>query len=119
MMFVYHPNFCRQRAAQAVQPGMGTYAQVGFVYDGEGREDYTLSDSDGFDEDEDDDDSSSEDSEDEEIEVIARKYGVNRFNWLLYMDRKAKEEEKKQKEAVKGDPAMVRTVAITVCFSQI
>eukprot|EP00250_Pteridium_aquilinum_P010776 c19622_g1_i1 orf=322-1602(+) len=96
----------RQRAAQAVQPGMGTYAQVGFVYDGEAREDYALSDSDGFEEDDEDDDSSSEDSEDEEIEAIARKYGVNRFNWLLYMDRKAKEEEKKQKEAVKGDPAM-------------
>ncbi|KAI5069174.1 hypothetical protein GOP47_0015475 [Adiantum capillus-veneris] len=95
----------RQRAAQTVQPGMGTYAQVGFAYDGE-REDSTLSDSDGFEEDDEDNDSSSEDSEDEEIEAIGRKYGVNRFNWLLYMDRKAKEEEKKQKEAVKGDPAM-------------
>ncbi|MCO5607172.1 hypothetical protein L7F22_061365 [Adiantum nelumboides] len=95
----------RQRAAQTVQPGMGTYAQVGFAYDGE-REDSTLSNSDGSEEEEDDNESSSEDSEDEEIEAIGRKYGVNRFNWLLYMDRKAKEEEKQQKEAVKGDPAM-------------
>ncbi|KAH7427728.1 hypothetical protein KP509_10G057000 [Ceratopteris richardii] len=96
----------RQRATQTLQSGTGTYAQVGFAYDGEGREDLTQSDSDGFDDDDEDNDSSSEDSEDEQIELIARKYGVKRFNWLLYMDRKAKEEEKKHKEAIKGDPAM-------------
>lgn len=96
----------RQRAAQAVQPKKGTYAQVGFAYEGEGHDDYQLSESEDDDEEEEEEESSSEDSEDEEIESIAKEHGVRRFNWLIYMDRKAKEEEKKQKEAAKGDPAM-------------
>eukprot|EP01018_Ginkgo_biloba_P031413 Gb_10092 [translate_table: standard] len=84
----------------------GTYSQVGFAYEGDGKEECQLLESDEEEEDEDDKDISSDDSEDEEIETIAKEYGVKRFNWLVYMDRKAKEEEKRQKEVAKGDPAM-------------
>eukprot|EP00268_Persea_americana_P049809 TRINITY_DN535_c0_g1_i4.p1 TRINITY_DN535_c0_g1~~TRINITY_DN535_c0_g1_i4.p1 ORF type:complete len:190 (+),score=42.85 TRINITY_DN535_c0_g1_i4:947-1516(+) len=40
------------------------------------------------------------------MDAIAKEFGVKRFNWLVYMDKKAKEEEKRQKEVVKGDPAI-------------
>ena len=109
----FSPYSYRQRAAQAIQPGTGTYAQVAFAYDADAKED--SSESDGFDDD-DEEDSSSEDSEDEEIEAIARQHGIKRFNWLLYADRKAKEDEKKQKEAVKGDPTMVRQAKSSIFF---
>ncbi|KAL2608449.1 hypothetical protein R1flu_027022 [Riccia fluitans] len=95
----------RQRALQATS-GKGAYAQVAFAYEGDGREDSHTADSDDEDEEEDDDVTSSEDSEDNEIENIGKDHGVQRFNWLVHLDRKAKEEEKRQKEAAKGDPAM-------------
>ena len=41
------------------------------------------------------------------MEIIAKEYGVKRYGWLVYMDKKAKEEEKRQKELIKGDPAIV------------
>lgn len=87
--------------------GKGAYAQVAFAYEGEGRDDSQTLDSDDEEEDEDEEVSSSEDSEDDEIENIGKDHGVQRFNWLVHLDRKAKEEEKRQKEAAKGDPAMV------------
>ncbi|KAL3676389.1 hypothetical protein R1sor_026337 [Riccia sorocarpa] len=95
----------RQRALQTTS-GKGAYAQVAFAYEGDGREDNPTVDSDEEEEEEDDDVSSSEDSEDDEIENIGKDHGVQRFNWLVHLDRKAKEEEKRQKEAAKGDPAM-------------
>ncbi|KHN42079.1 CLK4-associating serine/arginine rich protein [Glycine soja] len=33
-------------------------------------------------------------------------YSQVRYGWLVYMDKKAKEEEKRQKELIKGDPAI-------------
>ncbi|KAK1279369.1 hypothetical protein QJS04_geneDACA020718 [Acorus gramineus] len=36
----------------------------------------------------------------------AKEFGVTRYSWLVHMDKKAKEEEKRQKEVVKGDPAI-------------
>ncbi|BBN18519.1 CLK4-associating serine/arginine rich protein [Marchantia polymorpha subsp. ruderalis] len=95
----------RQRVLQATS-GKGAYAQVAFAYEGEGRDDSQTLDSDDEEEDEDEEVSSSEDSEDDEIENIGKDHGVQRFNWLVHLDRKAKEEEKRQKEAAKGDPAM-------------
>ncbi|BAU00208.1 hypothetical protein VIGAN_10178100 [Vigna angularis var. angularis] len=91
----------------------GSYSQVGFSYDGNGKEETHISDDDDNDndneEDEDDDDDedfNSDDSNDEGMEIIAKEYGVKRYGWLVYMDKKAKEEEKRQKELIKGDPAI-------------
>ena len=83
---------------------------MGFSYDGNGKEESQISDDDDNDEDEDDEDDedfNSDDSNDEGMEVIAKDYGIKRYGWLVYMDKKAKEEEKRQKEVIKGDPAIV------------
>ncbi|KAJ6735409.1 CLK4-ASSOCIATING SERINE/ARGININE RICH PROTEIN, partial [Salix purpurea] len=40
------------------------------------------------------------------METIAKEFGVKRYGWLVYMDKKAKEEVKRQKEVIKGDPAI-------------
>jgi hypothetical protein len=48
------------------------------------------------------------------MESIAKEFGVKRYNWLVYMDKKAKEEEKRQKEIIKGDPSIVSTLTFTV-----
>eukprot|EP00252_Welwitschia_mirabilis_P007275 TRINITY_DN184_c0_g1_i1.p1 TRINITY_DN184_c0_g1~~TRINITY_DN184_c0_g1_i1.p1 ORF type:complete len:320 (-),score=65.87 TRINITY_DN184_c0_g1_i1:1013-1972(-) len=92
---------------QAPAANRGAYSQVAFAYEGDNKEDnnYVVSEDDD-DEEDDDKDTTSDDSEDDEIETIAREYGVKRFRWLVHMDRKAKEEERRQKEVVKGDPAM-------------
>ncbi|KAI5684544.1 hypothetical protein M9H77_05772 [Catharanthus roseus] len=86
----------------------GSYSQVGFSYDGDGKDE--THDSDGDEEDEDDDEEdeefNSDDSNDEGMESIAKEFGVKRYGWLVYMDKKAKEEEKRQKEIIKGDPAI-------------
>ncbi|XP_068641579.1 uncharacterized protein [Aristolochia californica] len=91
-------------------PSKGSYSQVGFSYDGNGNEEQHVvesdDDDDGEEDDEDEKDVSSDDSNDEGMEAIAKEFGVKRFNWLVYMDKKAKEEEKRQKEVVKGDPAI-------------
>jgi hypothetical protein len=100
---VAYPADYRQRALQATA-GKGAYAQVGFAYEADAADE---NDSDDDEEEEEEEVSSSEDSEDEEIERIGRAHGVQRFNWQVHLDRKAKEEERRQKEAAKGDPAMV------------
>lgn len=41
------------------------------------------------------------------MESIAKEFGVKRYGWLVYMDKKAKEEAKRQKEVIKGDPSIV------------
>lgn len=106
--------FCSLGRSQPVQPpaNKGTYSQVGFSYDGEGKQETQYSDGDDNDEDEDDDedddeDFNSDDSNDEGLDLIAKDFGVKRYGWLVYMDKKAKEEERRQKEIVKGDPTMV------------
>ncbi|XP_073065253.1 uncharacterized protein [Primulina eburnea] len=97
----------RSHAAQP-QPSKGSYSQVGFSYDGEGKEDTQNSDSEEEDykEDNEEEDFNSDDSNDEVMESIAKEFGVKRYGWLLYMDKKAKEEKRRQKEIIKGDPAI-------------
>ncbi|XP_058228412.1 uncharacterized protein LOC131336552 isoform X2 [Rhododendron vialii] len=98
----------RSHPAQA-PASKGSYSQVAFSYDGDGKEETNYSDGDeddDDDEDEDDEDFNSDDSNDEEMEKIAKEFGVKRYGWLVYMDKKAKEEEKRQKEVVKGDPSI-------------
>ncbi|XVF15554.1 hypothetical protein REPUB_Repub09cG0164200 [Reevesia pubescens] len=98
--------------SQPAQPAdKVSYSQVGFSYDGNGKEEAHFSDADEEDEeeeedDDDDDEFNSDDSNDEGMEVIAKEFGVKRYGWLVYMDKKAKEEEKRQKEVIKGDPAI-------------
>ncbi|XP_065873671.1 uncharacterized protein [Euphorbia lathyris] len=87
----------------------GSYSQVGFSYDGDGKEEMQFSDGDDNEEDEEEeeeDDFNSDDSNDEGMDIIAKEFGVKRYGWLVYMDKKAKEEEKRQKEMIKGDPAI-------------
>ncbi|XP_024388950.1 uncharacterized protein [Physcomitrium patens] len=104
----------KQRPMAAAKP---TYGQVGFAYEGSGgpgagalKEEALLAGIGESDSDEEaaeeEEGSSSEDSEDELIESIGQDYGVQRFNSLLSLDRKLKEEEGRQKELVKGDPTM-------------
>ncbi|KAH9626625.1 hypothetical protein KSS87_001085 [Heliosperma pusillum] len=99
---------CRSQQSQTTT-SKGSYSQVGFSYDGDGngKEEVQSSDDEESDEDdEDDEDFNSDDSGDERMEVIAKEFGVKRYGWLVYMDKKAKEDEKKQKEVIKGDPAI-------------
>ncbi|CAA7401593.1 unnamed protein product [Spirodela intermedia] len=100
----------RPQPAQ-VSASKGAYSQVGFSYKGDANEESHSLDSEVEDDDEDEDDDddkdfSSDDSNDEGIDAIAKEFGIKRYNWLLYMDKKAKEEEKRQKEVIKGDPAI-------------
>lgn len=104
-------SICRSNLLQPAA-SKGSYSQVGFSYDGNGKEETHISDDDDNDneeeeDDEDDEDFNSDDSNDEGMEIIAKEYGVKRYGWLVYMDKKAKEEEKRQKELIKGDPAIV------------
>ncbi|CAL5187894.1 unnamed protein product [Lathyrus oleraceus] len=89
-------------------PSKGSYSQVGFSYEANGKEESHISDDDDEEDedDEDDDEFNSDDSNDEGMEIIAKEYGVKRYGWLVYMDKKAKEEQKRQKEIIKGDPAI-------------
>ncbi|KAJ4871387.1 hypothetical protein Rs2_46975 [Raphanus sativus] len=102
--------FLGTKPQQAQPPAnKGTYSQVGFSYGGNGKE--ALFDAEEDDDDDDDDgdeeeDFDSNDSEDEGMEAIAKQFGVKRYGWLVYMDKKAKEEEKRQKELIKGDPSV-------------
>ncbi|KAL4577418.1 hypothetical protein LXL04_013527 [Taraxacum kok-saghyz] len=98
----------RSKTAQAPAT-KGSYSQVGFSYDGGVKDDNQDSDSDEDDDDDDDEDEeefNSDDSNDEGMDIIAKDFGVKRYGWLVYMDKKAKEEERRQKEVVKGDPAI-------------
>ncbi|PHT56903.1 hypothetical protein CQW23_05389 [Capsicum baccatum] len=87
----------------------GSYSQVGFSYDGEGKDEVHFSDGEEDVDDDDDDeeeDFNSDDSNDEAMESIAKDFGVKRYGWLVYMDKKAREEERRQREVIKGDPAI-------------
>ncbi|CAH9053869.1 unnamed protein product [Cuscuta epithymum] len=96
--------------SQVTQPSTnkGSYSQVGFSYDGDVKDEAHYSDveEDGDDEEEEEDDFNSDDSNDEAMESVAKEFGVKRYGWLVYMDKKAKEEERRQKEVIKGDPAI-------------
>lgn len=96
--------------SQTAQPpaNKGSYSQVGFSYDGGAKDDNQDSDDDDDDDEDDDDeeDFNSDDSNDEGMDIIAKEFGVKRYGWLVYMDKKAKEEERRQKEVVKGDPSI-------------
>lgn len=107
--------FADKQQRSAVVAAKPTYGQVGFAYEGaasgaSSKEDALalgLGESDSDEEPvEEEEGSSSEDSEDELIESIGQDYGVPKFNSLLSLDRKLKEEEGRAKELVKGDPAM-------------
>lgn len=85
---------------------------MGFSYEADGKEESNSDADDNASDDEDDEDEdeevfNSDDSNDEGMEVMAKEFGVKRYGWLVYMDKKAKEEEKRQKEIIKGDPAIV------------
>jgi arginine/serine-rich splicing factor 16 len=102
---------------QSSQPpaSKGAYSQVGYSYKGDGNDEYEDLNSDDEEEEEDDEDDkdfSSDDSSDERMEIIAKEFGVKRYNWLVYMDKKAKEEEKRQKEIIKGDPSIVSSLKL-------
>jgi arginine/serine-rich splicing factor 16 len=108
---------------QSSQPpaSKGAYSQVGYSYKGEGNEESEDLDSDDDDEEEENEDDdkefSSDDSSDERMESIAKEFGIKRYNWLVYKDKKNKEEEKRQKEIVKGDPSIVRAlIACNICL---
>ncbi|ONL98721.1 Splicing factor arginine/serine-rich [Zea mays] len=100
---------CRPQSSQP-PASKGAYSQVGYSYKGDGNEESEDLDSDDDDEeeevDDDDKDFSSDDSSDERMESIAKEFGIKRYNWLVYMDKKNKEQEKRQKEIVKGDPSI-------------
>lgn len=104
------PSFTLERPhASQSTAGKGSYSQVGFSYKGDGNEESNAMDSDEEDEDEEEDDDkdiSSDDSNDEGMELIAKDFGIKRYNWLVYMDQKAKDEEKRQKEVIRGDPSI-------------
>ncbi|KAL8151857.1 hypothetical protein V2J09_021665 [Rumex salicifolius] len=102
--------FSFERSQQS-QPSAikGSYSQVGFSYDGDAKEESRFSEGDDDEDDEEDDydeEFNSEDSNDEGMEVIAKDFGVKRYGWLVYMDKKAKEEARRQKEVIKGDPSV-------------
>lgn len=102
--------FLGTRPQQGQPPAnKGTYSQVGFSYGGNGKEASFDAEEDDEEEEDDEDDEEgfdSNDSEDEGMEAIAKQFGVKRYGWLVYMDKKAKEEEKRQKELIKGDPSV-------------
>ncbi|XP_050373365.1 uncharacterized protein LOC126790932 isoform X2 [Argentina anserina] len=100
--------FAPERSQPQASVTKGSYSQVGFSYGGDGKEDAQYSDAeeDDDDDDEDEDDFNSDDSSDEGMDKIAKEFGIKRYGWLVYMDKKAKEEAKRQKEAIKGDPAI-------------
>ncbi|KAA0045791.1 CLK4-associating serine/arginine rich protein isoform X1 [Cucumis melo var. makuwa] len=101
----------RSQQPQPPSASKGSYSQVGFSYEADGKEESNSDADDNASDDEDDEDDEyedfhSDDSNDEGMEVIAKEFGVKRYGWLVYMDKKAKEEEKRQKEIIKGDPAI-------------
>ncbi|KAI6700035.1 hypothetical protein NL676_014359 [Syzygium grande] len=105
--------FAPDRTQQPQPPASKvSYSQVGFSYDMGGKEENAYSDAEDDDEEEEDDDEdvdedfNSDDSNDEGMDAIAKDFGVKRYGWLVHMDKKAKEEEKRQKEVIKGDPAI-------------
>ncbi|GKU94743.1 hypothetical protein SLEP1_g8188 [Rubroshorea leprosula] len=105
------PFISNSRSQPAQPASKGLYSQVGFSYDGNGKEETQVSDAeddedDDGDEEDDEDEFNSDDSNDEGMDIIAKDYGIKRYGWLVYMEKKAKEEEKRQKEMIKGDPSI-------------
>ncbi|CAM8985743.1 unnamed protein product [Rhodiola kirilowii] len=100
--------FALDRSQPQPAASKGSYSQVGFSYEGDGKEDINLSDNDDDDEEEEEEEEeyNSDDSNDEGVDTLAKDFGIKRFGWLLYMEKKAKEEAKRQKEVIKGDPAI-------------
>ncbi|GLU20019.1 hypothetical protein SLE2022_362370 [Rubroshorea leprosula] len=104
--------FASDRSQPAQPANKGSYSQVGFSYDGNGKEETHFSDAedeeddDEEEEEEDEDEFNSDDSNDEGMDIIAKDYGVKRYGWLVYREKRAKEEEKRQKELIKGDPSI-------------
>lgn len=61
-----------------------------------GEFDFLDSEDEDDEEDEDDDEEfNSDDSGDERMEIIVKEFGVKRYGWFVYMDKKVKEEEKR------------------------
>ncbi|KAM7262438.1 hypothetical protein ACFE04_000121 [Oxalis oulophora] len=101
--------FASDRSQQPQGPtSKSSYSQVGYSYNGGGKDELDSDDDDDSedDDDEDEEDFNSDDSNDEGMEKLAKEFGVKRYGWLVYMDKRAKEEEKRQKEVIKGDPAI-------------
>ncbi|CAM8989408.1 unnamed protein product [Rhodiola kirilowii] len=100
--------FALDRSQPQPAASKGSYSQVGFSYEGDGKDDINLSDNDDEDEEEEEEEEeyNSDDSNDEGVDTLAKDFGIKRFGWLLYMEKKAKEEAKRQKEVIKGDPAI-------------
>ncbi|KAK4766802.1 hypothetical protein SAY87_008444 [Trapa incisa] len=99
----------RSQQQQPTSASKGSYSQVGFSYGGDTKEENAYSDDEednDDDEEDEDDDFNSCDSNDEGMDGIAKEFGIKRYGWLVHMDKKAKEEEKRQKEVIKGDPAI-------------
>ena len=100
-------DLCRQAAPGSVpagQGGQGTYGKVGFSY---GTQESDQESEESEDEKRSASSLSSEDSEDEKIVSLGRQYGVQNFNRMVALERKAKEDEKTQKDATRGDPSVV------------
>ena len=98
---------CRQAAPGSVpagQGGQGLYGKVGFSY---GTQESDQESEESEDEKQSESSLSSEDSEDEKIVTLGRQYGVEDFNRMVALERKAKEDEKMQKDATRGDPSVV------------
>ncbi|XP_040242906.1 uncharacterized protein [Aegilops tauschii subsp. strangulata] len=101
-------SFEKSQSSQA-PVSKGAYSQVGYSYKGDGNEhsdDLPSDDEDEEEGEEDGKDFSSDDSSDEQMENLAKEFGIKRYNWLVYMDKKVKEEEKRHKEIIKGDPSI-------------
>lgn len=102
--------FTTDRSQPVPNASKGSYSQVGFSYDGTGKEETQFSDAeddeDEEEEEDEEDEFNSDDSNDEGMDVIAKEYGIKRYGWLVYMDKRAKEDEKRQKEMIKGDPSI-------------
>ncbi|GAB4848977.1 hypothetical protein Ancab_003790 [Ancistrocladus abbreviatus] len=76
------------------------FSFTGWVsYNGDVKEESVSDDDDN---DDDYEEFNSDDSNDEGMGVIAKEFGVKRYGWLVYMDKKVKEEERSQKEVIKG-----------------
>ena len=88
------------RSQPAKPTNKGSYSLVGFSYGGNGKEEGHFSDADEEDEEEEDDDDefNSDDSNDEGMDKMSKEFGVKRYGWLVYMDKRVKEEEKDRKK---------------------
>eukprot|EP00271_Cylindrocystis_brebissonii_P022933 TRINITY_DN907_c0_g1_i2.p1 TRINITY_DN907_c0_g1~~TRINITY_DN907_c0_g1_i2.p1 ORF type:complete len:506 (+),score=97.46 TRINITY_DN907_c0_g1_i2:181-1698(+) len=90
----------QQEGGTQASNNKGKFAKIAFNYNDRGGAPATeregSEDSGEGEEGEEEEDSSSEDSEDEQINVIGRQYGVEDFNRRVFMERKAREEQKER-----------------------